>query len=231
MSNTNVRKIPSTFAKFLEKIDDSYRQRMHMISLFDKTRTSKLSDGKKNFFAGVFYHLRGHFIEFMWYVANFSNDEYTKKIILENIHEELGPGTRFSHEKLYENFAKECQVDIHDEIVNETHYLPFAKEFNKGHLRWLATHDADERLATFAAYERLDNIDYHYLTGFAQSLNLSSSASAFFHVHMHVEHFESTIGKLAPIWEHSEDKVKNSFNFIYSHQLKMWEDFSDIIFA
>ncbi|ASQ46025.1 iron-containing redox enzyme family protein [Legionella clemsonensis] len=221
--------IPATFTQFLSDIDRNYRQQMQQNSLFDKTQTSCLTSKQKRFFAGLFYHLRGHFINFMWYVANFANDDYTKTIILENIQEELGLKNRVSHEKLYEIFAKECDLDIHDEIVNETHYLPFAKAFNTGHLHWLSTHDANERLAAFAAYERLDNIDYFYLTEFAKSLHLPKVATAFFNVHMHVEHFEPVVEKLTPIWLTSEEKVRDAFHFIYSHQRQMWEELSATI--
>lgn len=218
--------IPATFTQFLSDIDKDYRQQIQQIPLFDITKTSHWTSKQKHFFAGLFYHLRGHFINFMWYVANFASDDYTKTIILENIQEELGFKNRISHEKMYEIFAKECHLDIHDELVNETHYLPFAREFNNGHLRWLSTHDADERLAAFAAYERLDNIDYFYLTEFAKSLNLSKIATTFFNVHMHVEHFEPVVEKLIPIWLTSEEKVKDAFYFIYSHQRQMWEQLS-----
>ncbi|CEK10547.1 iron-containing redox enzyme family protein [Legionella hackeliae] len=220
---------PETFTRFLTDVDRNYREQIEQIPLFDKTQTIHWTKKQKTYFAAVFYHLRGHFINFMWYVANFSNDPYTKKIILENIQEELGIKNHFSHEKLYEIFAKECDLDIQDEIVNETHYLPFAKEFNKGHLRWLAAHNTNERLAAFAAYERLDNIDYAYLTELAKSLKLSKVGRAFFNVHMHVEHFEPVVGKLIPVWLESEETIKEAFNFIYTHQLQMWTELSAIL--
>lgn len=121
-------------------------------------------------------------------------------------------------------------MSISDEIINETHYLPFAKQFNKDHLSWLAGHDEEERFAAFAAYERLDNIDYPHLTEFAASLGISSKGLAFFRVHSHVEHFSSTLEKLLPLWEPACEKIKNAFDFIYSHQLQMWQRLSEEIF-
>ncbi|MDI9819837.1 MULTISPECIES: iron-containing redox enzyme family protein [unclassified Legionella] len=230
MSSVSSIEMPFAFEEFLSMTDAGYRHQLAQIALFDK-KTIFWDEERKKKFAAIFYHLRGHFINFMWYLANFSPDPYTKKIVMENIHEELGTESRFSHEMLYERFANECGVDIKDEIVNETNYLPFARQFNKEHLRWLTEHDADERLSAFAAYERLDNIDYPYLLEFAESLSLSPSATAFFRVHVHVEHFESTVEKLVPIWHESEEKVKKSFAFIYNHQINMWRQLSDITFS
>lgn len=216
---------------FLSKVDTDYRQSLTTIALYDPEQTSTWDKEQKKIFAATFYHLRGHFINFLWYLANFASNEQTKKIILDNIHEEIGIGNCFSHEKLYERFAKECGVDIHDEIVHETNYLPFAKNFNKSHMQWLATHGELERIAAFAAYERLDNVDYPYLTQMAESLNLSAHALTFFRVHTHVEHFESTLELILPIWEKSPDILINSFHFIYTNQLQMWNNLSNYIFS
>lgn len=221
--------IPLPFSQYLAQADSDYRKKLSAIPLFDSNKTLLWSKPQKKLFAAIFYHLRGHFIDFMWYLANFAPDEMTKVIVMDNIKEELGE-KKFSHETLYARFAKECGINISDEIINETHYLPFAKQFNKGHLAWLAGHDADEQFAAFAAYERLDNIDYPYLTEFAASLGISSQGLAFFRVHTHVEHFSSTLEKLVPLWERASEKVKNAVDFIYSHQLQMWQRLSDEIF-
>ncbi|CAM3020953.1 Uncharacterised protein [Legionella steigerwaltii] len=216
---------------FLHQADLDYRQSLSFIPLFDPEKTCSWSATQKKNFASIFYHLRGHFINFVWYIANFSCSELTKKIILENIHEELGIGSRFSHEMLFERFAKECGVDIHDEIINETNYLPFAKGFNKTHLQWLAEHDEEERIAAFAAYERLDNLDYLHLVQLADSINLSQHASTFFKVHAHVTHFDSTLELILPIWEKNPDKVIQSLHFIYTHQHQMWRNLSNHVFT
>ncbi len=220
-----------TLDAFLLKSDFDYKEALTSIALFDPEMTSEWTDFQRHYFASIFYHLRGHFINFAWYIANFSTHEYTKNIILNNIQEELGTGNRFSHEVLYERFANECKVDIHNEIINETNYLPFAKEFNKAHLKWISIHDQEERLAAFSAYERLDNLDYPNLLNMAQSLNLSQQALAFFKVHVHVDHFDSTLELLLPIWEKTPEKVILSFEFIYSHQLNMWNNLSNHVFS
>lgn len=221
----------NTLSQFLQFSDMNYHNSLKSIPLFDPQMTTHWDALQKKQFASIFYHLRGHFINFAWYIANFSSDEQVKKIILNNIQEELGLGNRFSHELLYKRFAQECNVDIHDEIVNETSYLPFAKEFNKSHLRWLSQHQHDERLAAFSAYERLDNLDYPPLCAMAKSLNLSQHALAFFNVHTHVNHFDSTIELILPIWVKEPHKIINSFNFIYSHQYNMWCALSNLVFS
>ncbi|AHE67287.1 iron-containing redox enzyme family protein [Legionella oakridgensis] len=197
--------------------------------MFNQAITSAWDNERKKYFAAVFYHLRGYFIDFMWYVANFTNDEEIKDIILKNIQEELGSKGRASHEQLYAQFAEECGVNIHDEIVNKTHYLLFARQFNQEHLRWLSQHDKHSHLAAFSAYERLDNIDYSLLTEFARSLNLSEKAMKFFKVHRYVKHFEPTVDQLAGIWQSSPETVQEAFNFIYSHQLEMWQTLSNTL--
>ncbi|KTD21746.1 Pyrroloquinoline quinone (Coenzyme PQQ) biosynthesis protein C [Legionella londiniensis] len=218
------------FHSFLSQVDNSYHERIAKIDLFDTNKTKNWNAGQKKKFAAVFYHLRGYFIEFMWYLANFAEDERIKKIVIDNITEELGMGTKFSHEALYERFAKACGVDIHEEILSKTHYLPFAKEFNHTHIRWLKEHDPLSRFAAFAAYERLDNIDYRNLFDFVRTLDLPSKAHAFFRVHVFVEHFESTFDLLMEIWRECPEKVINAFQFIYSHQYNMWQNLSDAIF-
>lgn len=215
---------------FIQQLDSSYKTQVLQIPLFNPQQTALWDSEQKKHFAAVFYHLRGHFINFIWYIANFCNNSAVKSVLLDNIHEEIGIESRFSHEYLYERFARECHVDIHDEIVNENNYLPFAKAFNKAHLGWLAQHDADQQLAAFAAYERLDNIDYPHLVTMAQSLKLSSQALGFFNVHVHVEHFDSTRDLIQPIWEQSPERLIEAFQFIYDHQYRMWQNLSDTVF-
>ncbi|MFT4059753.1 MAG: hypothetical protein QM652_09410 [Legionella sp.] len=227
----NMINLPLTLNEFLTQRDQKYRNQLITIPLFNPTQTAQWTLEQKKFFAGLLYHIRGQFINFMWYVANFAPDTITKAIIIDNIKEELGLGNKYSHEQLYGFFTHECGIDIHDEIANETHYLPFAKKFNKDHVKWLVAHDADERIAAFAAYERLDNIDYPFLSECAQSLNISPHGKIFFDVHSAVGHFSAVLEKLLPIWEFNSEKVKEAFDFIYTHQLSMWQQVSAHIFS
>jgi glycerophosphoryl diester phosphodiesterase len=90
-------------------------------------------------------------------------------------------------------------------------------------------HDNDERLALFSAYERLDNVDYKYLTRLASNIGTARARLLFFKVHERVEHFETTEEILLEIWQKFPEKVKKAFNFIAEHQLKMWDDLYKII--
>jgi pyrroloquinoline quinone (PQQ) biosynthesis protein C len=188
-------------------------------SLLDKQR-----------FASVFYHIRGYFIDFMWFIANFTESDEVKTIIMDNMREELGANGKLSHEQLYANFASSCGVDIQDEIINKTNYLPFAKQYNKDHMVWLQQHNNSSRLAAFAAYERLDNIDYDYLYKLSDAMQLSEQARVFFKVHTLVEHFEPTIDLLEARWVENPSEIQEAFDFIYNHQLNMWQQLSDYLF-
>ncbi|KTC96069.1 iron-containing redox enzyme family protein [Legionella erythra] len=231
MPNNNSTAIPASLQAFLAHSDSMYRASLDTIPLFDADQTQHWTRQQKQYFAATFYHLRGHFINFMWYMANFSSNEHIKLAILNNIHEEIGTGTRFSHEMLYDRFATECQVNIHEEMLSETFYLPFAREFNKKHLQWLTSHSEEERIAAFAAYERLDNLDYPLLVNLAKSLQISQQGMAFFNVHVHVTHFDSVLDLLLPLWEAEQHKVKAAFEFIYTHQRQMWSNLSHTIFS
>lgn len=71
---------------------------------------------------------------------------------------------------MYFDFAESVGANLNEEVMTEEHYLPKIKAFNKGHLKWLHEHSNDERLCAFAAYERLDNIDYINLHKLAEAL-------------------------------------------------------------
>jgi hypothetical protein len=219
------------FREFIHSKDSEYRDQIGSLALFQPQTTGLWSDEDKQRFASVFYHIRGYFIQFMWYVANFSSDDTVKSILMDNIKEELGVGGKKSHEQLYSDFAVCCNVDIQDEIVNQTNYLPFAKAYNKDHMVWLKDHSSNARLAAFAAYERLDNIDYDYLYQLSDSLALSKEGSLFFKVHTLVEHYEPTEALLKEMWLENKHDVIDSFEFIYNHQLNMWRQLSDYIFT
>jgi pyrroloquinoline quinone (PQQ) biosynthesis protein C len=219
--------IPTELGSFLNQLDQEYRSQLTQLSLFNPEKTAKWNQNQLRLFAGVFYHIRGYFINFMWHMANFSSDKGIKQLILDNIAEEIGLNAQYSHEMLYARFAKECGIDIQDEIINQTHHMPFVKAFNHEHLRWLAEQNAKDHIAAFSAYERLDNIDYVYLAAFGESLSFSQHDLAFFNVHIHVKHFESTTDKLITLWEHNPTKVKEAFHFIYHHQLTMWQQLSN----
>lgn len=222
--------LTSKFALFLQELDNDYQRRLSAIPLFQPQRTALWNREQRRLFASVFYHIRGYFINFAWYIANFSQDALVKQLILDNIAEEIGLPNKFSHEMLYARFAKACDVDIKQEIVDQTHLLPFVKEFNRQHLLWLSENQPEHFIALFAAYEKLDNLDYLYLVKLGESLALSQHEIAFFNVHVHVNHFDSAEHLLKNLWENNPEMVKTAFHFIYNHQYKMWCDLSNYLF-
>jgi len=225
---TNLKSIDS-LQNFLNDLDQDYTSMQNTIPLFNPQKTCKWTVEQKIYFAKVFYHVRGYFHNFLWYMGNHAPDAEFKKIVLHNIAEEFSINGR-SHEQLYIDFAKSVGADLSTEFYNEDHHLPFIKEFNKQHLKWLSTHDWPSCVAAFSAYERLDNIDYAKLLELAKSLGTEKRGLVFFNVHIVVEHFETTLNTLIAIWENNEEKIKEAFNFIREHQIKMWNNLSDAIF-
>lgn len=212
-----------TLQELIDCADNMYRDGLSEILLFNDA-PSKWTKQQVKRFAAIFYHTRGHFIDFMWYLANFCHDDEIKKIVLSNCAEEFGVNGCYSHEMLYARFAKACGVDIQEEIIHQTHYVDFARDFNHGHIKWLSEHNLAAQFAAFSAYERLDNIDYPSLYQLAQNLGFDEHSLTFFKVHIHVEHFEATSDKLMHFWREDPEAVKQAFEFIYSHQLEMWRN-------
>lgn len=214
--------------KFLLEWSDNYKQMLSQIPLFDSSISKNFTTQQKQYFAKIFYHARGHFHDFLWYVANHATDKETKDIVIENISEEFNSSAA-SHEQLYIAFAESLDVDISNELVNQENYLPWIKAFNKKHLQWLHTHDAEERFAAFSAYELLDNIDYTSLLNLVKSFDISNKGQIFFKIHAKVMHFDTTSSKLQAIWNSNPQKVKIAFDFIGDHQLAMWSSMHNAI--
>ena len=147
---------------FVEDWVNTYKKQLQKIRLFQPLHPSTLSKQQKTYFVKAFYHIRGHFHDFLWFMGNHAPSKEMKSIVLNNIAEEFG-GHCYSHEQLYAVFASKLDVDIVEEIINCDTYEPYILEFNKGHLRWLNSHNWPGCLSAFAAYECLDNIDYPYL--------------------------------------------------------------------
>lgn len=207
----------------------SYGEAVQAVNLFNPELTRSLSDGQKMFFAKAFYHVRGHCNDFFWFVANHGTYEM-KQLILDNHAEEFGHQGK-SHEVLYYEFAKALGVELTDEVVNETTHLPFVREYNRDHLRWLSARDADSLISAFSAYEKLDNPDYSNLYELGLSLGLEGWGLVFFDVHRHVEHYEATSHFIEQVWKNNPEKVVEAFTFIGEHQLEMWQHLSDAVFS
>jgi hypothetical protein len=221
-------KTDETLNSFLMEWDRDYKSRTENIELFNLGLTQNWTKDQKIYFAKVFYHARGHFHDFLWFIGNHATSKTVKDIVLKNIAEEMNGSAR-SHEQLYVDFAKCVGADLVSEFIEEETYLDSIKEFNKGHLYWLNSHDDESRFSAFSAYERLDNIDYKALLSLIMTLNLPPKAQLFFKVHARVQHFETTENELKKIWARNPKKIKEAFQFISRHQIKMWNDLSNSI--
>jgi hypothetical protein len=215
--------------QFLTSWDQAYQEKLNGIDLFKRELTSEWSKTQKQFFAKVLYHQRGHFSDVLWYMGNFAPNAKAKEMVLENIRDEFGK-QGMSHESLYFDFAKSLGVDLTYELIEEKMYLPFLREYNQGHLRWLRENDWDHRLAAFAALERLDNLDYVNLRNVAISLGASKRDLVFFNVHIHVTHYDAVESIFSELWSTKPDVVMSAFNFIGDYQVNIWKRISDVVF-
>ena len=217
--------------EFLEEWDRKNTEQHNKIALFNPEMVETLNIEQRHYFVRVFYHLRGHFVNFLWYAGNTAPNEQIKKVILDNIREEFS-GKEKSHEQLYWEFAQGLGVDLTDELLNERTYVPFANDFNRKHLEWLHSHDWESGMAAFSAYERLDNIDYADLLTLAKNFGAEGRSILFFEVHSKVRHYEmvSEGFNLGALWDKSRDKVIEAYEFIWDHQNEMWRNLSDAVF-
>ena len=213
---------------FLEQWNEVYINAAKKFPIFKSEITQNWSTEQKKYFVKLFYHARGHFHDFLWYLGNHTDDKEIKDIVISNIAEELNSSS-LSHEQMYEEFAKSLDVDLTNEYIEEENYCNEIKQFNKGHIKWLHEGCPDRGFATLSAYERLDNIDYIHLLELARNLGVEGKGLLFFKVHTRVEHFESTYPKLQQIWNRNPEKVISSFNFICNHQLELWNNIGKLV--
>ncbi|MBX3486440.1 MAG: iron-containing redox enzyme family protein [Candidatus Paracaedibacteraceae bacterium] len=215
-------------AEFMIAWEAEYVQELSKISIFNPEITVQWTKAQIEKFVRIFYHARGHFHEFLWYLGNHAENRDVKRIVLENIAEEFNGGAA-SHEQMFIEFAKSHDVELKDEYIDGKSYVSAIRDFNKGHLRWLADHSAEHGFAAFSAYERLDNIDYGALAKLAESIGTSRKGLIFFNVHLKAQHFETTEGYLEEIWQNNSEAVRESFSFITYHQLQMWRSLAALI--
>ena len=218
-----------TLNHYLFEWDKTYNDQIQTVELFDTNQVKLWTDQQKKSFVSVFYHLRGHFSDFLWYMGSFAPNESAKKLIIRNIMDEFNY-QGYSHDQLYLHFASAFDVDLKHELIDNHHYAQFAKAYIDGQLRWLRDHTWEERLAAFAAIERLDNIDYLNFKNVAINMGAAGSHLTFFNVHISADHFESILNNhLINLWKENEDLVKNVFEFILEYQNKMLTTLSDYI--
>ncbi len=220
-----------TLAAFMQQWEADYAKTVRALPLFTPTVTKDWTIATRRQFVRLFYHIRGHFFKFLWALGNEAPNEAAKEKVLDNIREEFG-GAGYSHEALYYIFAQALGVDdIKTEWLEEIHHLAAIKTYNKKHLTWLSTQPWEGKWAAFAAYEKLDNIDYVHLYELAESFNLARRDLAFFKVHQQADHFDRLHADLQPIWLMDSERVQQAFYFIGRHQSQMWQWLSDALCA
>jgi hypothetical protein len=220
--------LPLSMQNFLTEWDTQYKKSISEVPLFNTTPNTVWSPEKKQFFCKLFYHARGHLSDFLWYLGNIAPNLECKELILYNYREEFG-GYSPSHETLYFYFTQDMGVPSPEEVTNPLYYLPFLKKFNADHVKFLKKNTWESCLGAYAAYERLDNLDYANFLTLAKNLQASSKGLLFFKVHSEVEHFTATTVLLVKAWEKNEEQVKQAFHFIAKHQSAMWEKFSEMM--
>jgi pyrroloquinoline quinone (PQQ) biosynthesis protein C len=218
-----------TLAEFLQQWDEQYQEQASQIELFNPAWVASWTEKQKIFFTQAFYHQRAHFVNFLWYLGNVAPDSKSKQMILNNIKDEFGGERGFSHEQLYLNFAESMGVDLTNEFIDPQYYLPFLKDYNQGHLQWLHNHDWHHQLSSYAAYERLDRIDYLNLKTVAQAMGATGKAMTFFNVHIYVKHYEEAEAVYYDVWQIDPKAVKAGFKFISNHQMEIWRKMSNAI--
>lgn len=218
-----------TLKQFVEESLTNYTARSKEIPLFQEETQKSLTNYQQKQFVKVFYNVRGHFYKYLWYLGSLTDNNQIKSLVCKNIKEEFG--TTVSHDTLYFEFGEQYGLDRYTEIVEESNYLPFVREFDKGHLKVLLSQTDNYAWAAFSAYEALDNIDYQLTKDLVQNFSLKPKSVEFFETHVHVTHFQDTSPQLTAIWETDPQSVRDGFEFILDHQLTMWNKFWEYLAA
>src|ERR1700722_20479760 len=100
--NTFTQSAPSvvsmSFQNFVQHWDEENRIAHSQIPLFNPELTKCFNISQKAYFAKLFYHARGHFQDFLWFMGSHAPDARQKKKFLDNIDEEFS-GHCTSHDQ------------------------------------------------------------------------------------------------------------------------------------
>jgi len=217
---------------FIRNWDQQYKAAQSEIRILNPFLAGMLNKNRQGYFAKTFWHARGHFGDFLWLLASHAPDFESKKIILSNIEDELGANdpANDAHEQLYIRFANAVGAEVRRSWVDDKYYLPEIRRYNKGHLDFLLNHNWNTSMAAFSAFELLDNHDYDALDKVAKSFGLDEKERQYFIVHKDSDHFGEVSQGLEQRWQNDHHQVLVAFQFIGSHQLKMWKDLSEAVF-
>jgi Iron-containing redox enzyme len=212
---------------YADKWSQDYTTKLMQLDLFQPSFAKSLSLAQKQDFIRYFYHIRGNFYKFLWFMGSFAPDIRYKKSVQSNITEEFGVAK--SHEEWYLEFALTHGVDLKTEIIQEKYNLDFIKTYNKAHIDYIINHHYDISWSTFSAYEKLDNVDYPALMAFAENIQTTPIGLTFFRIHANGNHYTNTEPLLEEIWNRDSSSVIAGFEFVACHQLEMWQDLSRML--
>jgi hypothetical protein len=82
-----VLKMKQNLQEYLTSWDKEYKAKISNLPICQPDHVKTWTDVQKKEFARVFYHARGHFIDFLWFLGNFSNSKEIKDMVLNNIRE------------------------------------------------------------------------------------------------------------------------------------------------
>jgi len=218
----------ATLKQYISNWEKNYQNRLRRIPIFNPKTAKELNAKRRQHFSELFWHVRGHFADFLWVHGSRAPDRKSKLIVLDNIADEFGAReeTHISHEVLYNRFAKALGANTAEYPVTNRHYYDFLRDYNKEHLKFLLNENWDKCSAAFSAYERLDNFDYGAVEELGKSWELDPYALQFFEVHRKGDHFGEVSKPLNKIWRKNPQDVKKGFKFIGDHQIKMWKELS-----
>jgi hypothetical protein len=213
---------PQTLSEYTANWSKKYKQMLDKNELFQSGFAKNLTLEQRQKFIKYFYHIRGNFYTFLWFIGSLAPDVKYRKIALGNIVEEFG--VTMSHEQWYMEFAAAHGVDLKTEIIQEKFNHGFIKTYNKGYIDYIINHDFDLAWSVFSAYELLDNQDYPSLQKFAKNIGTDTKSLTFFRIHANGNHYDSTHTLLQEIWDKDSEKAKQAFEFVAAHQLNMWAE-------
>jgi hypothetical protein len=214
-----------TLQQYTDQKINEYQLKAKSIKLFQPEFTKNLTLEQKQKFVLSFYHIRGKFYKFLWYLGSLAPSREYKQVVIDNIWEEFGQ--TISHEQWYYKFANEFGVDCKQEILEEKHNSQCIEDYNEEHIKFILTKPFEQVWSIFGAYEMLDNSDYQNLYKLAENLGSSKQDLVFFDIHRRAGHFETVSPLLQQIWDKDSESVKAGFEFILNHQLQMWKDLSE----
>jgi hypothetical protein len=216
-----------TLQQFVETQTKEYQEKAGKLKLFQPQYAQNLTPEQKQKFALTFYHIRGKFYKFLWYLGSSAPTREYKQVVIDNLWEEFGQ--TISHEHWYYKFASEFGADCKKEILEEKYNYQWIKDYNEEHIKFILTKPFEQVWGIFGAYEALDNIDYNNLYRLAENLGSIKQGLVFFEIHRRAGHYETVSALLQQIWDKDLEGVKVGFDFIFEHQLQMWEKLGEEI--